>query len=130
MGAMVSLTGEELEAFAKPATALKNVEKLHARVTEKAAGVREALKEQQKVLAELKAQTGGTAEAKKQFASISHKLQEFIGKASKANSMVKAKCAALVTAKLDPVAEGIRKHATKKKMSAEKLFTSLKTGDK
>merc|ERR1712232_558713 len=90
--AMVSLTGEELEAFEKPATVLKNVEKLHARVTEKAAGVREALKEQQKVLAELKTQTGGTAEAKKQFASISQKLQEFVGKASKASSIVKAKC--------------------------------------
>jgi len=128
--AMVSLTGEELEGFAKPATVLKNVEKLHARVTEKAAVVREVLKEQQKVLAELKTQTGGTAEAKKQFASISQKLQEFVGKTSKANSIVKVKCASLVTAKLDPAAEGIRKHAQQNKMSPEQLFKSLKTGDK
>merc|ERR1712123_380654 len=106
--AMVSLTGEELEGFAKPATVLKNVEKLHARVTEKAAVVREVLKEQQKVLAELKTQTGGTAEAKKQFASISQKLQECLAKTLKANNIVKAKCTTLVTAKLDPAAEGIR----------------------
>jgi len=128
--AMVSLAGEELEAFASPATVLENVEKINAVVTTKAAKVRDALKEQQTAVAELKAQTGGTAEAKKQFAIISQKLNECISKASKANNTVKAKCASLVKAKLDPAAEGIRKHAQKKKLSPEELFKSLKSGDK
>jgi len=36
----------------------------------------------------------------------------------------------LVKAKLDPAAEGIRKHAQEKKMSPQELFDKLKDGDK
>merc|ERR1712129_165720 len=99
-------------------------------VTEKAAEARESLKEQLKAVKEAKPQSGGTAEAQKQLISISQKLTELVAKAAKAQTIVKGKCAALVKAKLDPAAEGIRKHAQAKKFSPEELFNKLKSGEK
>jgi len=127
---MIALTGEALEAFETPASVVEAVEKHAAALTEKAAEVREAVKEQQKAVAEVTPATGGIAEARKQLAGISNRLQELVNKTKAMLPTLKGKCHLLVKAKLDPAAEGIRKHAAEKKMSPQELFDKLKAGDK
>merc|ERR1712185_422554 len=51
-------------------------------------------------------------------------------KAHKTNSTITGKCRSLVASKMEPVAEAIRKHASKKGKSMEELFNSMKKGDK
>jgi len=128
--AMASLTGDELQAFATPASLVEKVEKLLAKVSEHATAARELIKEQVKAATEVSPQTGGTGEAKKQLKNLSLKTDEAARKSSKVLSILKSKCNLVVTAKLDSVSEGIRQHAQKKKLSPEELFESLKSGEK
>jgi len=127
---MVSLTGEELQAFATPASVLEAVTKFAASVTEKAVGVREAVKEQNKAASEVTPRTGGITEAQKQLKLIGSKVDELTRKTTQKMNILKGKCKTLVDAKLDVTSEGIRKHAQKKSVTIEALFDSLKKGDK
>jgi hypothetical protein len=127
---MVSLNGEELKKFATPASVKEAVEKHAAAVKEKADAARESLKEQSESVNKVTPQTGGTAEAKKQLNAMKSKVQDLASKASTTNSKVQAKCKSLVSAKMEPTAEGIRKAAQKKGKSIEQFFDSLKKGDK
>jgi len=127
---MAALSADEAANFATPATLLEQLEKLDASFKEHATAARDAIKEQIKAAQEVKPPTGGTQEAAKQLKSMTLKVDECGRKVSKALAMVRTKCKGLVTAKLEPVAEGIRKHAQKKKLSIEKLYESLMSGDK
>jgi len=127
---MVSLSGEELQAFATPASVLEKVEKFAVSVTEKATEVREAVKEQTKAVSEVTPPTGGTNEAKKQLKAITLKVDELTRQTKQKLNILKNKCKTLVDAKFNAAAEGIRKHAQKKSVTIEALFDSLKKGDK
>jgi predicted nucleic acid-binding Zn-ribbon protein len=128
--AMASLSGDELAAFATPASVVSAVEKSNASAAEKATEAREAIKEQTKVVNEVNPQTGGTGEAKKQLRQMQNKLEEAVRKSSKMLSTVKSKCASLVNPKMESTGDAIRAYAMSKKLSGEALFDELKDGDK
>jgi hypothetical protein len=127
---MVSLSGEELQAFATPGSVLDVVQKANTSLLEKVAEVKEALKEQNKVVAEVSPQTGGTAEAKTQLRQIQTQADSATGKTSKLLSTVKAKCTAILNPKLDVASSAIRKYAQKEKLSGGDLFDKFKVEDK
>jgi len=127
---LVSLSGEELQAFATPASVLEVVEKASASSVEKVKELKEALKEQNKVVAEVSPQTGGTAEAKTQLRQIQAKVDEAAKKLQKLLATVKSKCGQIVNPKLDVASSAIRKYAQKESLSGDALFDKFKVEDK
>jgi len=128
--AIVSLTGEELEAFATPASVVAKVEKHYAATTEKATAAREAIKEQTKAVAAVAPQNGGTALAKTKLQELGRKVEDLAKKAPRLSGQVRSKVQAIVAPKMQTTADAIRKYAASKKMSGEELFDTLKTDDK
>jgi hypothetical protein len=128
--AFASLTGDELAAFATPASVVCAVEKSNASVAEKATEAREAIKEQTKAASDVSPQTGGTGEAKKQLKQLQGKLEDAVRKSSKLLATAKAKCGTLVNPKMESIAAAIRAYAQGKKLSGEALYDELKDGEK
>jgi hypothetical protein len=127
---LVALSGDELEAFATPASVLEVVEKASSSIAEKVTEVKEAVKEQSKIVAEVSPQTGGTAEATKQLRQIQAKVDEASRKIAKLLGVVKSKCTAILNPKLDIASSAMRKLGQKEKLSGEALFDKYKTDDK
>jgi hypothetical protein len=127
---LVSLSGDELLAFATPGSVSDVVEKANASVAEKVAEIKETIKEQSKVVSEVTPQTGGTGEAKSQLRQIQSKVEESSRKTSKLLATVKSKCAAIVNPKLEATSAAIRKYAQKEGLSGEALFDKFKDDDK
>jgi hypothetical protein len=127
---MISLNAEDLKVFATPASIIAAVEKLNGDVKSKADALREVIKEQLKAATEASPQTGGTAEAKKQLKSMSGKLENLVRSTLAKVNNLKSKAKNLVSAKLEPVAEAIRKSAQGKGNSIEDYFAALAKDDK
>jgi len=127
---MKTLSAEELKAFATPASVKDATEKLAASAKEKADALREAIKEQTQKVSEVKPQSGGTSEAKKQLKAMSLKCEEIERRMKQNKTTVTNKCNQLVSSLMDPVAEAIRKAATKAGKTIDEFFDSLKKGDK
>lgn len=127
---MVSLSGDGLQSFATPASVAEKVDKLAAAVKESADAAREAIKEQTKAASEISPPTGGIALAKSTLKGLSAKVDKLAGEARKAQGVVSGKCKSLTAAKLEPVADALRKLAAKKGKSIEEFFDSRKKGEK
>jgi len=118
--AMKSLTGDELAAFATPASTLEKVEKLQTSVAERAKAVQKLVKKQNTAVAAVTPQTAGTGAAKKELGAIKAKVQEMVTKVSKMATLLKKQCKTLADTNVQPAAEGIRKHASAKKAALDK----------
>lgn len=127
---MVSLNGDDLKAFATPASVLEAVEKHAAAVKEKAEAAKEAIKEQLEAVQKTTPQSGGTNYARQQLNAMKSKLEEFTRNATKTNGIISQKCKSMTASKMTPTAECIRKAAQKKGKTIEEFFDSLKKGDK
>merc|ERR1712070_1265332 len=111
---MAALNGDDLKAFATPASVLGNVEKHAAASQEKATAVKDAIKEQTKAASEVTPQSGGTNEAKKQLKTMMAKVEELTRKVAAIKVKISGKCKSLTAQKMEPTAEAIRKAAQSK----------------
>jgi len=127
---MVALTGDELNAFATPASVLEEVKNSGDAAKDKASEAKSAIDEQLKAVMAVTPQTGGTAFAKTQLKSLSMKLQELNNKSSKIIGSISQKCKSVTAVKMEPAAAGLRAAAQKKGKTIEEFFNSLKKGDK
>lgn len=81
---VIALSGDELQAFATPATVLAAVEKLATAVSEKSKEMKAAVKEQQTAVLAVTPKSGGTALAQQQLKDMTLKADEAHKKATKA----------------------------------------------
>merc|ERR1712070_599417 len=119
---LTDLDADGLKTFATPAAVQEAVEKASDALKEKSAEARKLVTEKVQEVTKVKPQTGATGEAGRQLLQMRQQLAAADAAAKKVLQDVKGKCNSLVEDLMAKSATAMRKDATARNITTDKMF--------